>query len=160
MRQKSPQNKCDLPNKRDGSKMDIYQTSYIDIHITYAIGRNLPPSSSNSPHKSGAKTCSLGSLGTSSQLTIWWSLCTLEPLMTAVKGSNAGVEALMTLPLVKRLEPAPHVISSGRRFRLNVGWIMGWLGTKQKTKTPRASIFTNPSNIFSGGSYDISYIYR
>ena len=141
MRQKSPQNKCDLPNKRDGTKMDIYQTSYIDIHITYAIGRNAPPCSSNhhqahtifSPHKSGAKTCSLGSVGTSSQLT-----STLEPLMTAVKGSNAGVEALMTLPLVKRLEPAPHVISSGHRFRLNVGWIMGGrLGTKQKNKNTK-----------------------
>ena len=70
--------------------------------------------------------------------------------MTAVKGSNAGVEALMTLPLVKRLEPAPHVISSGRRFRFR--WLdhESWLGKAQnkKTKTPRASMFTNPSYLF------------
>lgn len=31
--------------------------------------------------------------------------------MTAVKGSNAGVEALMTLPLVKRLEPSTILAS-------------------------------------------------
>ena len=148
-------------------KMDIYQISYIDIHITYAIGRNAPPSSSNhhqahtifSPHKSGAKTCSLRSLGASSQLTIWWSLSTLEPLMTAVKGSNAGVEALMTLPLVKRLEPAPHVISSGRRFRFR--WLdHGLARHKTKKQKHQGPLCLPIHHIFSGGSYDISYIYQ
>lgn len=32
---------------------------------------------------------------------------TLDPLMTAVKGSRAGLETLMTFPLVKRLVVPP-----------------------------------------------------
>lgn len=85
--------------------------------------------------------------------------CTLEPLMTAVKGSNAGVEALMTLPLVKRLEPAPHVVSSGRRFRFR--WLdHGLARHKTKKQKHQGPLCLPIHHIFSGGSYDISYIYQ